>query len=168
MANTKVQPVLLSLKPAYANMVFGRSKTVELRRRIASYMNNRDVFIYVTSPAMELRGGFRVGKVWRGAPEYIWGIVQKRAGVDRQDFDNYFEGQTSANAIEITEIWEYRTPISLATLRDQLSTFMVPQSWRYVREDEQLFLQTMERKTRAFTHQHPSDIPLLVPQLNRL
>ena len=144
MANTKVQPVLLSLKPVYANMVFGHSKTVELRRRVASSMNNRDVFIYVTSPVMELRGGFRVGMVWRGTPEYIWGIVQKRAGVDRQDFDQYFEGQTSANAIEITEIWKYRTPISLATLKDRFSTFIVPQSWRYVRDEEIRFLQQLK------------------------
>ena len=139
-------------------MVFGRRKTVELRRRIASYMRNRDVFIYVTSPAMELRGGFRVGEVWRGVPEDIWGIVHERAGVDRRDFDNYFEGQTSANAIEITKIWEYRKPVSLSRLRKQFSNFIVPQSWRYVRNDEQLYLRTMERKTRAFTEQHRDEI----------
>ena len=142
--NITGQPVLLSLKPLYANMVFGRRKTVELRRRIASYMNNRDVFIYVTSPDMEMRGGFRVGDVWHGAPDDIWRIVHKRAGVDRRDFDNYFEGQARANAIEITEIWEYRKPVSLSRLRKQFTGFIVPQSWRYARDEEVRFLQQLK------------------------
>ena len=163
-----MQPVLLSLKPVYANMVFGRRKTVELRRRVAASMNNRDVFIYVTSPVMELRGGFRVGKVWQGAPEDVWTKVHKRVGVKKREFDVYFEGQSVANALEITEIWEYRTPINLSTLRKQFSNFIVPQSWRYVREYEQPFLQKMERKTKAFAHQHLGDIQSLAPQFNPL
>ena len=143
--NITGQPVLLSLKPVYANKVFGRSKTVELRRRVASYMQDRDVFIYVTSPVMELRGGFRVGEVWRGPPENVWNSVHERAAVKKRDFDTYFEGQSVANALEITEIWEYRTPVSLSRLREQFSNFIVPQSWRYVRDDEYLFLRAMER-----------------------
>ena len=144
---TTVQPVLLSLKPFYANMVFGRRKTAELRRRIASGMRHRDVFIYVSSPVMELRGGFRVGEVWCGSPESVWSIVRKSAGVNKRDFDIYFEGQTVANALEITEIWKFRTPISLSTLRRRFSKFVVPQSWRYVRDDEYPFFQQMKCQT---------------------
>ena len=135
-------------------MVFGRRKTVELRRRIASYMRNRDVFIYVTSPDMELRGGFRVGEVWRGSPENVWNNVHERAGVNKQDFDNYFEGQTSANALEITEIWTFQTPISLSALRHQFSNFVVPRSWRYVRDDEVQFLQQLKCQTKEPIQQH--------------
>lgn len=150
MVNAIAQPILLSLKPVYANMVFGRSKTVELRRRIASYMKNRDVFIYVTSPVMELRGGFRVGEVWSGMPKSVWHEVGERAGVKKRDFDIYFEGQSVANAFEITEIWEYKTSISLSALRHQFSTFVVPQSWRYVRDHEVRFLQQWECRIKEF------------------
>ena len=148
MVNAIVQPILLSLKPVYANMVFERRKTVELRRRIASYMKNRDVFIYVTSPIMELRGGFRVGDVWSGMPKTVWHEVGERAGVRKRDFDVYFQGQNVANAFEITEVWEYDSSISLSDLRHEFSTFVVPQSWRYVRDHEMRFLQQWESRNK--------------------
>ena len=63
--------LLLSLKPIYADLVFSGLKIAELRRRIPC-VENRDVFIYVSSPARELRGGFRVGQVWKGSPDEVW------------------------------------------------------------------------------------------------
>ena len=66
--NKTLQPLLLSLKPDYADLVFDGLKEAELRRRITSCMENRDVFIYVTTPVRQLRGGFRVGQVWSGTP----------------------------------------------------------------------------------------------------
>ena len=72
--NTTKQPLLLSLKPLYADLVFKGLNTAELRRRIASHIENRDAFVYVSSPIMELRGGFqsRRGLAWgtRGCLEH--------------------------------------------------------------------------------------------------
>ena len=141
------KPLLLSLKPHYADLVFEGLKTAELRRRIASHIEGRDVFIYVSSPTMVLRGGFRVGEVWSGAPEEVWSTVSELASVDKQDFNNYFEGQAIAYAFEIQEVWEYQNPVSLNTLRNRFSNFVVPQSWRYVRLDESRFFREMERRT---------------------
>ena len=77
--NARMRPLLLSLKPCYADRVFAGLKTVELRRRIASHITNRDVFVYVSSPVMELRGGFRAGAFWHGPPEEIWAKVSELA-----------------------------------------------------------------------------------------
>ena len=140
------KPLLLSLKPHYANLVFEGLKTAELRRRIASHIKDRDVFIYVSSPIMALRGGFRVGEVWSGIPEDVWSMVSEIASVDKQDFDIYFQGQTIAYAFEIQEVWEYQNPVSLKTLRNRFSNFVVPQSWRYVRLDESRFFRQMKRQ----------------------
>ncbi len=139
MTKATMQPLLLALKPCYADMVFEGLKTVELRRRIAYDMENRDVFIYVSSPTMALRGGFHVGHVWQDSPEAVWDIVCDLAQVEKRDFDIYFEGKTVACAFEIREVWEYENPVNLHTLRDQFPNFVVPQSWRYVRDDEHLF-----------------------------
>lgn len=147
MTNTTMPPLLLSLKPCYAELVFEGLKTAELRRRIALDMENRDVFIYVSSPAMELRGGFRVGQVWRDTPDKVWDIVSELARVEKQDFDTYFAGKTVACAFEIREVWEYENPVSLNMLREQFPNFVVPQSWRYVRDDEHLFFKFF-RQTR--------------------
>ena len=142
-----MRPLLLSLKPHYADLVFEGLKTAELRRRIASHIENREVFVYVSSPTMELRGGFRVGKVWHGDPEDVWNMVSKFASVDKQDFDTYFDGQTIAYAFEITEVWESPSPVNLNVLRKQFPNFVVPQSWRYVREEEHKFF--LEMRTQA-------------------
>ena len=142
-------PVLLSLKPCYADLVFEGLKKAELRRRIAPHIKDCDVFIYVSSPIMALSGGFRVGQVWHGTPDEVWHMVSKLAGINKPDFDTYFEGQTIAYALEITEVWKYSKPVNLETLRGEFSNFAVPQSWRYVRTNEYQFFQKMKPQTET-------------------
>ena len=158
------KPLLLSLKPCYADLVFGGLKKAELRRRITPHITNRDVFIYVSSPIMALRGGFRVGEVWHGPPEKVWRMVSELAGVNKLDFDTYFEGQTIAYALEITEVWTYSQPISLDTLRGKFSNFAVPQSWRYVRTDEYQFFQKMKPQTETCFEHHQETNQSLIPR----
>ena len=155
--NVAMRPLLLSLKPYYADRVFEGLKTVELRRRIASHITNRDVFIYVSSPVMELRGGFRAGDFWYGTPEEIWSKVSEFARVNKQDFDTYFEGQTVAYAFEITEVWASPNPVHLNTLRNHFPNFVVPQSWRYVRNDETEFFEKIKSQTNKSLEQHCED-----------
>ena len=150
--NKTLQPLLLSLKPDYADLVFDGLKEAELRRRISSCMENRDVFIYVTSPVRQLRGGFRVGQVWSGTPEEVWRRVSKLAGVHKRDFDAYYAGRTVAYALEITDVWEYKNPASLNTLGNRFPDFVVPQSWRYVRPEEYRLFRRMKRLTKEPEH----------------
>lgn len=143
---TSLRPLIISLKPCYADLVFEGLKKVELRRRIASQISDRDVFIYVSSPARKLRGGFRVGQVWEGSPEAVWSIVAELAALDRQEFDTYFQGQTVAYALEVTNVWEYQSPVGLSWLRDRFDDFVVPQSWRYAKTEEHELFREMERR----------------------
>lgn len=138
-------PILLSLRPTYADLVFKGLKKAELRRRIATDMEGRDVFIYVSSPVQRLRGGFTVDKVWSGPPETIWDQVSALARVDRETFDLYYEGCSTAFALGITSVWEYKTPSSLVTLRKRFRDFVVPQSWRYLQPEEHRSFQRMSR-----------------------
>ena len=128
--------VLISLKPCYADLVFKGLKRVEFRRRIFVCEQVGDVFVYVTSPVKKLCGGFRIGEIWWGDPGDVWDSVSEFAGIMRQDFDTYFEGSKVAYALEIKDVWEYEESISLKTLRSRFSDFVVPQSWRYIREEE--------------------------------
>ncbi len=138
----KTKPLLLSLKPCYAELVFQGLKRAELRRRIPC-VENRDVFIYVSSPVRCLRGGFRVEHVWSGSPEEVWKEVEGLARVERREFDAYYEGRSIAYALRISEVWEYDEHVHLEVLRKQLSDFVVPQSWRYVKPDESRYFQTL-------------------------
>ena len=147
--NTAVSPLLLSLKPCYADMVFDGLKRAELRRRMASCIENRDVFVYVSSPKQELRGGFRIGQAWKGSPEYVWKFVYDLARVRKQEFDAYFCGCEIAFALEITDVWEYKKPVSLGLLRQEIGQFVIPQSWRYLKNDEYQFLEEfLHRKNK--------------------
>ena len=143
---TKLRPLIISLKPCYADLVFEGLKTAELRRRIAPHINDRDVFIYVSSPVKELRGGFRVGQVWEGSPDAVWHNVSELATVNRREFDAYFQGTTVAYALEVTNVWEYESPVELSWLRDRFGDFVVPQSWRYAKTEEHELFREMERR----------------------
>ena len=140
----KTKPLLLSLKPCYAELVFQGLKRAELRRRIPC-VENRDVFIYVSSPVRCLRGGFRVEQVWSGSPEEVWKEVEGIAHVERREFDAYYAGRTIAYALRISEVWEYDKPVHLEVLRARLSDFVVPQSWRYVKSEESRYFRTLGR-----------------------
>ena len=156
--NTTMQPLLISLRPCYADLIFDRLKKAELRRRIISHLQNRCVFIYVSSPVMKLRGGFRVGQVWEGTPEEVWHLACGLVKVSRRDFDAYFEGSTTAYALEITEVWEYQNPVSLNTLRNRFPNFVVPQSWRYAKPEEYRSFQNMKHQTKAYSERHKKKI----------
>ncbi len=144
-----MQPLFLSLKPCYADLVFQKLKTAELRRRIATHIEDRDVFVYVSSPTMALRGGFRVGDFWKGTPQKIWSMVKNLAHVEKQDFDSYFEGKTVAYAFEITEVWESQKLVPLSDLREQFPNFVVPQSWRYVKKGELQFFRQIREQAKG-------------------
>ena len=149
---TSTPPLLLSLKPHYSDLIFDGLKKAELRRRSLLQMKGRDVFVYVTSPAMELRGGFRAGEVWSGTPEEVWSTVSGSAGIDKDDFDAYYAGRSIAYALEITKVWQYASPVGLNALRAEFQSFVVPQSWRYVRPEEYQAFQRLKHGERAEAH----------------
>ena len=140
-----MRPLLLSLKPIYADLVFSGLKTAELRRHMTKHAEGSDVFIYVSSPERRLRGGFKVDKVWEGTPKMIWREVKDLAQVDRATFASYYEGRSKAFAMNIAYAWEHKHPLSLADLRRKFPSFVVPQSWRYLTSDEHRSFSRMRR-----------------------
>ena len=157
-----LEPLLLSLKPRYANLVFDGLKKVELRRRSPKNLEGRDVFVYVTNPDRILRGGFKVGNVWIGSPEEIWEIVSESAGLDKLDFDAYYAGRDVAYAFEIVEPLEYKNPLTLDALKRMFRDFVVPQSWRYVKPEEyRAFRDMMQANAATEIDDHAVDNPLV-------
>ena len=139
------QPLLLSLKPRYADLIFRGDKLAELRRRIAPDMDNRAVYVYVSSPVCALRGGFRVERVWNGTPEDVWDSVRRHVGMDKRDYDAYYSGSRIACALKIADVWEYRRPARLERLRTRFPGFVAPQSWRYATVEEHRSFRNMAR-----------------------
>ncbi|MAS93945.1 MAG: hypothetical protein CMO55_12190 [Verrucomicrobiales bacterium] len=142
-------PILISLKPNYADLVFTGLKTAELRRRMPSDLENREVFVYVSTPVRALRGGFKIGQVWSGSPEEIWSHVSQLAAVSEDEYEAYFQNANVAYALEILDLWEYQDPPSLTDLRSNLGKFVVPQSYRFVKPVERnYFMELCETEQR--------------------
>ena len=154
-----MMPLLLSLKPRFAELVFIGEKTVELRRRIASTMIGREVFIYVSSPVRMIRGGFRVAEVWSSDPESVWSEVASRAGVAKAEYDAYYEGCGIAHALALSDVWAHEAPVEIEGVRRALPGFRPPQSWRYVRGPELEWLRRF--KLSATTAAHAPYCPAL-------
>ena len=140
-----MMPLLLSMRPRFADLVFMGEKTVELRRRIASIMKGREVFIYVTSPLCMIRGGFRVAEVWSSDPESVWTEVASRAGVAKAEYDAYYAGSDIAHALGLSDVWAHEAPVEIERVRRALPDFRPPQSWRYARGREFEWLQQFKR-----------------------
>ena len=150
--NSLSKSLLLSVKPQYSELIFAGRKKAELRRTSPPDMESREAFIYVTSPVMQLTGGFHVDEVLAGTPEEVWSKVAHYAGVPKSEFDAYYAGRSVAYALKITEVWQYEHPVRLAELRDRFDNFVVPQSWRYVTPEEQTSFKEMQRISCASNH----------------
>ena len=157
-------PLLFSLKPHYADMLFMGVKTTELRRRIATGIEGREVFVYVSSPVQTIRGGFRVDKVRSGPPEDVWGHVEASAGVDRVEYDAYYNGSGVAHALQVSHVWEHDAPVALGALREVLPEFRPPQSWRYAKGRELAWLEEFKREAQPIPGRFHIDF-LLAPEV---
>ena len=147
-----MMPLLLSLKPRFAELVFMGEKTVELRRRIASTMTGREVFIYVSSPERMIRGGFRVADVWSSDPETVWSEVASRAGVAKAEYDAYYKGCGIAHALALSDVWAHEAPVEIEGVRRALPGFRPPQSWRYAKGRELEWLRRFKLSATGSAH----------------
>ncbi|MDD2666585.1 MAG: hypothetical protein PHD13_05310 [Methanocellales archaeon] len=120
--------VLLSIKPKYANAILSGEKEYEFRKVIFKDRNVERVYIYSSSPVKRIVGVFIVGDIIEGHPERIWERCQKKSGINKEDFFNYFNGSEKGYAIKIDDLETIEDPIDPRSLS---SDFVPPQSFCY-------------------------------------
>jgi len=124
--------VLLSIQPHYATQIFDGTKTVELRRSFPKLYQTGSVIIYVSTPVKAIVGGFHISRLLKADPDQIWKAAGNYAGVTRKQFDEYYDGVGQGYAIFIDDVWKYKSPIPLESLRKQFQNFLPPQNFRYI------------------------------------
>lgn len=124
--------LFLSLRPKFAELLLGGSKTVELRRVAPAIPPGAPVLLYAASPIKALVGICAVDCVSVASREQIWRTYGRSTGLSRADFRTYFDGASSAVAITLRDLRPLRAPIPLADLRERDSGFRPPQSFRYL------------------------------------
>ncbi len=125
--------LLLSIRPEYANKIFDRTKTVELRRVRPRLLNEGDrVVVYVSSPQQAVVGSFKVDNIVEKPVTELWEEVEKLAGISHEDFYDYYQGVKLGIGIFLKDIHRFSQPVELHRLRNKLPNLKPPQSFRYL------------------------------------
>jgi len=125
--------LLLSIRPEYANKIFDRTKTVELRRIRPRLLNEGDrVVVYVSSPQQAVVGSFKVDNIVEKPVTELWEEVEKLAGISHEDFYDYYYGVRLGVGIFLKDIHRFSQPVELHRLRNKLPNLKPPQSFRYL------------------------------------
>jgi predicted transcriptional regulator len=122
----------LSIKPVFAEAIFQRRKLFEFRRSIFR-QPVQTVVVYVTRPVAQVVGEFDVASIVHGRVEQLWTNFNTVAGIDRDEFFNYFKGRKCGYAIGIGRVELYKTPIVL----DRIGV-APPQSFIYLAEHKRM------------------------------
>lgn len=122
---------LFSIKPEYAQAIMDGSKQVEFRRTGLS-SDVQHVVVYSTSPVQRIIGSFEVAGIDNERPEVLWERYAQVGGINRDAYDRYFAGCTSAYAIKVRRPSALDAPVLLADVRPGLRP---PQSFQYL-DDE--------------------------------
>jgi predicted transcriptional regulator len=150
--------LLISIRPEYANKIFDGSKTVELRRVRPRLESGDWVLVYVSTPVQALVGMFQVDKVVAARPDHLWSLVRSRAGISREQFDLYYKGTELGYGIFLKITRQLPEPIYLGYLRQLLSGFHPPQSYRYITSVQASLIghESYRFKRRVLLQQMPS------------
>jgi predicted transcriptional regulator len=110
---------------------------VELRRvKPKKLRNGSIVIVYVSSPQQTLSGAFKVAEVVQRPLQELWELVKDKAGISKEEYDEYFSGSHQGVAIFISEVLCLTNPIKLRDLRARILNFNPPQSFRYTNLEE--------------------------------
>lgn len=129
---------IFSIKPLFANSIYMKVKTVELRVKPPTRTIEK-AWIYETLPLQRITGYFVPGEIksYRdfdhlvelyGYPGILGTLATGNAGIDRMELGHLLGGR-EWRAIEITEAVRLPEPIDPRAADPRWTS---PQSWRYI------------------------------------
>lgn len=121
--------VLLSIKPEFVERIFTGEKQFEYRKAIFRRSDVERVIIYSTLPEGKVVGEFSIDKILTDTPQMIWKKTSNKSGINKEFFDEYFDGRSEAHAIKIGNVRKYSNPFRLVDMKEKVSA---PQSFMYL------------------------------------
>lgn len=123
--------VIMSIKPQYADRILNGTKKFEFRKSIPKRISEiGKVLIYSTFPIQRVIGYFTVKKVYKMNPLELWLHTWKQAGIEINDFQQYFQDKEFGYAIEVDKVTIYQKPLLFKEID---ATSRIPQSFKYIR-----------------------------------
>lgn len=123
--------LFISIKPEFVEKIFNGVKNIELRKSAPKIQIDSLVIIYCTSPVMSVIGTCRVNGLILNKPDLLWEDYQDNLGIDKESYNEYFEGKDLAVGIMLKDIVKFEKSISLSEIRSFISNFQPPQTFRY-------------------------------------
>ena len=117
---------MLPIYPIYAEKIYGHSKLFEYRKNKPA-KNISIIIVYETSPISRITGYFTISNIFIASPSIIWEKTKENAGIDENDFNNYFKYSKIAYAYMISQSTRFSCSISL----DEIGIYP-PQTLRYI------------------------------------
>jgi predicted transcriptional regulator len=125
-AETKA--ALLALQPCYADLILGKKKRVEFRKRRFQEKVTH-IIMYATVPIQAIVGFFEVHGILELPVQDLWDKYHATAGIDEEGFFSYFGSSKLGVAIEVGKVIRLEHPIPLSRVGKSISP---PQSFIYL------------------------------------
>ena len=87
-----------------------------------------DKIIYSTNPVKLIVGEAKIETVLEDDLDIIWSETKNKSGIDKQFFDEYYNGKNTAIAYKLSNVIQYKTPKSL----EEYGLTTAPQSFCYI------------------------------------
>lgn len=120
--------VLLSIKPKYIEQIENGSKLYEFRKVIFK-QDTEEIYIYATAPIKQIVGKFCIDEIIEDTPQNLWHSFRRNAGINKNDFFEYFSGKDKGYAIKIKSFISFKKPIDPY---QENPNFVPPQSYAYI------------------------------------
>lgn len=125
----KMCAILLSINPKHVENILNGTKRYEFRKKACKRHVDK-ILIYSTNPIMRVVGEAEVEDVLIDAPEMIWKKTEKKSGINKAFFDQYYEDSEQAVAYKLKNVVKYREPKELK----DYGISSAPQSFQYIEE----------------------------------
>ncbi|HEX6354758.1 ASCH domain-containing protein [Actinophytocola sp.] len=139
-----LRPLVLSLRPRFANAILDGTKTVELRRTRLSAPNGTLLILYASTPVMAVIGTAILTDRDTDTPSRIWRRHRLSLSLTKAEYDAYLAGASTATAVTVASPQRLSEPYTLSALRTR-ATFRPPQSFRYLSDQDPVQLHDLER-----------------------
>ena len=135
--------ILMSIKTKFAREIFNGNKVFEFRKSSIKDKNlNKKIFIYSSGVDKSIIGYIIVDYILEGNLNYI---LTRTNNKNNKDIINYFKNSKNCYALHIKENYKFNTPITLNELRQIDNKIVIPQYYRYIKEDEPLYKEIIKR-----------------------
>ena len=94
------------------------------------------MFIYSSGLDKSIIGYMIVDNILEGDLNYI---LMKTNNINNKDLINYFKDTNNCYALHIKDTYRFSKPITLNELRKLDNKIVIPQYYRYIKENEKLY-----------------------------